>query len=126
MSDDPEEAIIAAEARRCATMLEGNAGAYADLLDEDLQFTHANGTVDDKAALVSKIAEKLITYSSIMWAGQRVSPIGADHAMVTGRMSTGVVVDGVTKHLENRVIAVWRNRGAGWRLLAFQSTPIKA
>jgi hypothetical protein len=42
-------------------------------------------------------------------------------------MATIARVEGIEKTLENRVLAVWIKPSVGeWRMIAFQSTPLKA
>lgn len=120
--DKVADAIIAAEARRCAAMLAGDTQALEDLIDARLQFSHATGAVDDKIVYLAKIAAGRIAYLSIDWSEQKVITL-KDAALMTGRMSSIVRVEGNEKRLENRVLAVWCWQDV-WRLIAFQSTPL--
>lgn len=126
MSQDLTADILQAEQQRCDAMLRNDAAALDAVLDADLSFSHATGAVDDKPAYLAKMAAGKIDYLGIDWAEPRVTPLGSGHALLTGRMATHVRVDAVEKHLDNRVTTVWRETGGDWRLLAFQSTPIKA
>lgn len=126
MADGVQAGVVAAERRRCAAMLANDAGALDALLDEALYFSHATGAVDDKAAYLAKMAAGRIDYLSIDWSEQRVIPLAPGAALLTGRMTSLVRVDGVEKRLDNRVIAAWTGTGDDWRLVAFQSTPLKA
>lgn len=124
MTEDLASAVLAAEQRRCAAMIANDSAALDDLLDEGLQFHHATGAVDDKAAFLAKMAAGRIVYAGIAWSEQRVMPLAPGAALLTGRMTTDVRVEGAEKRLNNRVMSVWRNSADTWRLLAFQSTPI--
>lgn len=124
MTDQLASAILAAEGRRCAAMIANDPAALEACLAPALQFHHATGAVDNKDAFLAKMAAGRIVYAAIDWAEQRVVPLGADHALLTGRMTTDVRVEGVAKQLRNRVMTVWERDGADWRLLAFQSTPL--
>jgi len=126
MIEDLAAAIRAAEQARCAAMLTNDGAALEGLLDDRLQFHHASGAVDDKAAYIAKIGGGRIRYSNIAWAEERVVAPAPDVALLTGKMITDVQVEGVDKRLNNRVITVWHHGEAGWRLLAFQSTPMAA
>ena len=103
-------------------MLANDAQALDVLLDPRLHFSHATGAVDDKAAYLAKMSAVRISYISIDWAEQKVVCMEKS-ALLTGRMSSLVRVEGVEKRLENRVLAVWDWDGA-WKLVAFQSTPL--
>ena len=124
MSDSLESDIKSAEARRCAAMVANDPAALAAALDDRLQFHHATGAVDDKAAFLAKMAAGRIVYQGISWSDEKVCPLGPDAALMTGRMTTDVKVEGDAKLLNNRVMTVWSRAGATWRLMAFQSTPI--
>jgi hypothetical protein len=115
-------AVLASEQRRCAAMLAGDIAALDAVLDARLHFSHATGAVDDKEAYLTKIAAGRISYIAIDWSEQRTTVLGAV-ALLTGRMSSLVRVEGTEKRLENRVLSVWALDG-DWRLLAFQSTPL--
>lgn len=126
MSDSLETEIKAAEAGRCAAMVANDPAALANVLDDRLQFHHATGAVDDKAAFLAKMAAGRIVYQGISWSEEKVMALGDDAALLTGRMTTDVKVEGAAKQLNNRVMTVWSRAGTTWRLLAFQSTPLAA
>lgn len=126
MTDDVTGAILAAEKSRCAAMLANDAAALDALLDPRLSFSHATGQVDDKAAYLAKMAAGRIDYLSIEWSEDRVIGLAPDAALLTGRMTSDVRVEGIEKRLDNRVLAAWSLGDGGWRIVAFQSTPLKA
>lgn len=126
MNDTIASAILAAEKARCAAMLANDGEALAGLLDDRLQFHHASGAVDDKAAYVGKIAGGRIRYAGIAWEDEKVVALGDGVALLTGKMITDVRVEGVDKRLNNRVLTVWSRSDGGWRMIAFQSTPLAA
>jgi hypothetical protein len=126
MDTTPEQAVLAAEERRCAAMLDNDADALEALIDPRLSFSHATGQVDDKPAYLAKMAAGRITYLAIHWSGKQVIMLGSDVALLTGQMTSEVTVEGVEKRLDNRVLAVWTKTGSTWRLTAFQPTPLKS
>lgn len=125
MTDDISSAVLAAERERCGAMLANDAAALDALLDARLSFSHATGAVDDKAAYMAKMAAGRIDYLSIDWSEETVIPLGDGAALLTGRMTSRVRVEGVEKTLDNRVLAGWALGDGGWRIVAFQSTPLK-
>lgn len=118
-------AVRAAERQRCAAMLANDVEALDGLLASDLQFSHATGAVDDKAAYMAKLRAGRITYALIAWREVKVKLLGGDAALMTGRMLSSVRVEAVEKRLDNRVMCVWTHQDGSWRLAAFQSTPLK-
>ncbi len=106
-------------------MLRNDASALDALLDPRLSFSHATGQVDGKSAYMAKMASGRITYLSIDWGDEQVVVLAGGVALLTGQMTSSVTVDGTAKHLHNRVLSVWAETDGGWRLTAFQSTPLK-
>jgi len=121
-----ESALRAAEQQRCSAMLANDNVALAALLDPRLQFHHATGAVDDKQALLAKMAAGHIEYIGIRWSEENVIDLAENAAVLTGRMDTDVRVEGVDKALKNRVTTVWSRNDGKWQLAAFQSTPLAA
>jgi hypothetical protein len=120
------DAIVAAERQRCTAMLEKDWRKLEFLLDDQLVFSHATGQVDDKAAYLAKLAAGRIDYLSVDWQGQQVIVLGPTAALLTGRMTSSVRVERTSKKLDNRVLLVWSNASDHWRVVAFQSTPLKS
>ena len=125
MGNDVLEAVTKAEQARCAAMLANDSEALSALLDPDLEFCHATGAVDDRAGFLAKMAAGRIRYLAIDWPERRVTALGGNAALMTGRMTTDVEVEGIKKSLRNSVTTVWRCAEGAWRLRAFQSTPVK-
>jgi hypothetical protein len=126
MSETIITAIKAAEYSRCAAMLANDNVALATLLDPRLQFHHATGAVDDKAAYMAKMGAGRIQYIGIKWSEENVMVLAENAAVLTGRMNTDVRVEGVDKALVNRVTTVWSLNDGAWQMLVFQSTPMAA
>jgi hypothetical protein len=126
MMESTEPAVLAAEKRRCDAMLANDAEQLDAVLDRRLVFNHSSGVADDKVGYIEKIASGRIRYSEISWNGERIIPLAPDAALMTGRMTTAVQVEGSDKLLENRVLAAWSRTEGRWQLVAFQSTPLKA
>lgn len=124
MTDDVTAAIRTAEQKRCAAMLANDTASLESLLDPRLQFCHATGAVDGKDSYLAKVAGGRIEYIAIRWDEELITPLASDAALLSGRMTTDVRVEGVEKRLNNRVITVWSRSGEDWRLVAFQSTPM--
>lgn len=125
MAGDITAEILAAEQRRCDAMLANNNAALDAILDPRLHFSHATGAVDDKPAFLAKMATGRIEYVCIAWSEEKLIELGPDIALLTGRMNTDVKVEGEIMQLKNRVITAWTKSDRQWRLVAFQSTPLR-
>lgn len=124
MGEDHAVALRKAEKNRCAAMLANDSAALDALLDPRLKFHHATGVVDGKDAYLAKMAAGRIQYVAISWAEEHVISLADNAALLTGRMTTDVRVDGVDKRLSNRVLSAWTLDAGNWRMVAFQSTPL--
>ncbi|PSS60589.1 DUF4440 domain-containing protein [Ensifer sp. NM-2] len=121
MSD--KEEIRTVEARRYAAMLAGDVRELAEVLDDDLTYIHSDGSSDSRDSYLAKVTAGHFVYRQIEAPVERVNAFD-DTAIITGRMLAEVVVAGETRRLANASLAVYRRRGAVWRLVAFQPTPL--
>jgi 2-dehydropantoate 2-reductase len=120
---DHEQAVLAADARRRAAMVAGDADALRGLLGDDLTWTHSSGKTDDKTAFLAGIASGAVIYSALdvpEVAVARHGDVFVCHGTLDGRASR----DGVEKTLRNRFLGVWKRRASGFELVAWQSTGI--
>lgn len=115
--------ILAHEKSRCLAMCKNDMQTLEALLHKDLYFCHSNGVIDDRATYLLKMSQGRIVYQSITWEDQVVTSLGHG-ALLVGRMTSMVVVDGVAKRLDNRVIQSWMESEGQWQLRHFQSTPL--
>jgi hypothetical protein len=113
--------IRALEERRYRAMLAGDTAALDELCSDDLIYTHSKADHDDKASYLHKVGTRHFTYLEITHPADRILVVeGA--ALVTGRMTAKVLVQGTIVHIDNRYLAV-REHGA-WKFVAYQPTPI--
>jgi len=124
MTTDLTASIKAAEQMRCRAMLANDTAALEALLDPRLHFSHATGAVDNRKSYMAKIAAGRIQYTAIQWDEEQVLALADNAALLTGRMTSDVIVEGATKRLHNRVIMAWSHNDGAWQLAAFQSTPM--
>ena len=122
--------IRAIERRRCNAMIAGDLEILDIILDPALTFCHATGAIDDKQGYLDKLSAGRINYKTIEWSEEQFTSLG-DCVIMIGRMRTDVEVAGTRKQLDNRVTTVWTRcwensqQNQPWRLVTFQSTPIK-
>jgi ketosteroid isomerase-like protein len=117
------ELIRAAEDRRYAAMVAADVGALAGLLSDAVVYTHSSGSRDDKQTLLSKISGGSLVYVQVQHPVAQVIVLG-EAVLVIGEMHADIVVGGQPKRLDNATLAVWAAQDGGWRLAAFQPTPL--
>ena len=117
--------IVDLEARRYQAMLRSDAAALAELCDDELTYTHSDGARDTKATYLRRVRDSYFDYQWLDHEIYRTIIVG-DCAVVVGRMTGDVIVNGSMRHLNSAALIVWARRSYGWRLLAFQPTPLKS
>ena len=123
MSEDDVRAVLAAEDRRYDALLGPDLPALERLFHERLSYAHSSGVRDTKAEYLAKIENGYYVYSRIDHPVERVDVVG-DSAVVVGRMTADLTVDGTAKTIDNLALAVWTRAGGEWQLIAYASTPL--
>jgi ketosteroid isomerase-like protein len=117
--------VLAAEDRRYRAMVETDLVALDQLLDDRLSYAHASGARDTRDEYVAKVRSGYYDYLRIDHPVERVEVIG-DTAMVVGRMTCDLTVQGTPKTIDNLALAVWVRTAGEWRLLAYAPTTLPA
>lgn len=121
MTESETQALLAADARRRAAMIAGDAEALGALLAEELVWTHSSGKTDTRDSFLEGIASRSVTYLRLdvddvsVW---QHGDVFVCHGLLNGLASR----DGVEKSLRNRFLAVWVRSPGAFRMIAWQST----
>jgi uncharacterized protein (TIGR02246 family) len=119
------ETIEKLEEQRRKAMLDGDVAVLGELFADDLSYTHSNAVAERKALYLERIAAKHYDYRELDFPDAEIRVVG-DTALITGRITGEVLVAGQLRKLNSRTTVVWIRQSGGWKLLAFQSTPIPA
>jgi hypothetical protein len=123
MSDDDVQAVLAAEDSRYRAMLAADLSSLDEQFADGLSYAHSSGARDTKAEYLEKLRRGYYVYRRIDHPVDRVEVVG-DTAIVVGRMTADLDVDGVPKTIDNLALAVWTRNAGAWRLLAYAPTPL--
>ena len=123
-ADDSTE-VLALENRRYQAMIDADLDTLDRLCADELSYAHSSGVRDTKDEYFAKLRSGYYDYHRIDHPVERVEVVG-DTAIVVGRMTADVDVDGVGKTIDNLALAVWVRTGDGWRLLAYAPTVLPA
>ena len=113
--------LLEADQQRREAMIGADVAALADLLSDDLIWTHSSGKTDDKASFLEKIESGTTVYHTLEVEDVVISRHGElyiCHGILTGTATAG----GTRKDLRNRYLSVWKREQGGFRMLAWQST----
>ncbi|HEU5267417.1 MAG TPA: nuclear transport factor 2 family protein [Jatrophihabitans sp.] len=123
MTDDAT-VLAELERRRYDAMRDSDHAALAQLCDDELTYTHSDGTSDTKDTYLQRIRDGYFDYQRLEHETYRTLVVG-DCALVFGRMSGEVLISGALRQLNSASLVVWARRADGWRFLAFQPTPLR-
>jgi hypothetical protein len=122
-TSDDVQAVLDAEDRRYRAMVEGDLTALDALLAPGMSYAHSSGRRETKDEYLDKLRSGYYVYRSAEHPVERVEVAG-DAAIVIGRMTSDVVVDGTPKHIDNLALAVWTRADGSWRMLAYAPTSL--
>ena len=124
---DPDDvrAVLAAEDRRYAAMLAADLTTLDALCGAELSYAHSSGVRDTRDEYLGKVRSGHYVYRRIEHPVERVAVVG-DSALVVGRMTADLDVDGTPRTIDNLALAVWTRASGRWQLLAFAPTPLPA
>ena len=125
MTPSDVQQVLAAEDRRYRAMQAADLTTLDELCADELSYAHSSGARDTKAEYFAKIRSRYYVYGRIDHPVERVEVLG-DTAIVVGRMTADVEVQGVPKTIDNLALAVWTRASGGWRLLAYAPTSLPA
>jgi ketosteroid isomerase-like protein len=115
--------IKALESERFRAMAAGDVAALERLLGDELVYTHSSASLDTKASLIEGIRTKRFNYQKFERPVEEVHVYG-DSAVVAGQARIELLGASGTRVLNVRYTDVWVKQGDGWRMVAWQSTPI--
>jgi len=112
--------VLALEAERCRAISEGDWPALEALLRDDYHHTHATGVVQDGPTYIQHIRSKPRATTR---GDLRVQVLGGVAVVGGPQFNT---LEGAAAAGESQVLQVWVDQGAGWQLVAAQSTRVSS
>jgi hypothetical protein len=122
-TEEDVAAVLAAEDRRYEALLGPDLPVLERLFHDRLSYAHSSGARDTKAEYLGKIESGYYDYQRIDHPVERVDVLG-DSAVVIGRMTADLTVQGTQKTIDNLALAVWTRTAGEWQLVAYASTPL--
>ncbi|MDP6374394.1 MAG: nuclear transport factor 2 family protein [Pseudomonadales bacterium] len=116
-----EPDLLQADAKRRNAMIAADVDALAQILSDDLTWTHSSGRTDDKQAVLDTIAGKSVRYLTLDIEDTVIASHG-DIFIYTGIVQGRVIKDDAERELANKFLSVWKRSGTTYEMLAWQST----
>jgi hypothetical protein len=104
-------------------MLDADLAVLDELCAAELSYAHSSGARDTKDQYLGKVRSGYYVYRRVDHPVERVAVVG-DTAIVVGRMTADLDVDGVPKTIDNLALAVWTRAAGSWQLLAYAPTSL--
>ena len=120
---DEARAVLDAEDRRYRAMQEADLATLDAVCADELSYSHSSGARDTKEQYLEKVRSGYYVYRRIDHPVERVAVVG-DTAIVVGRMTADLLVDGTPKTIDNLALAVWTRASGAWRLLGYAPTAL--
>src|SRR4051812_14561679 len=120
--EQEERAVLDAEDRRYQAMIDADLETMDRLCADELSYAHSSGARDTKQEYFEKVRSGYYDYHSIDHPVERVEVVG-DTAIVVGRMTADLTVQGTRKTIDNLALAVWAKDVGDWRVLRPPPTP---
>ena len=117
--------ILTLDRLRCDAMIRADVPTLSDLFADDMVWIHGSAKVDGKAAVLQTIGSGKTKYLEISCSEQQVRIYGA-LAMVGGIADMKLESAGEARSLKNRFTISWLNDGGSWKVVNWQSTPVRA
>jgi ketosteroid isomerase-like protein len=114
-----EKEILALEDKRFGAMIARDFQALEAMLHGDLR----SGLTDTKATWLQSMQSGKTRYKSVNCTDRKVRVIGKV-ALITGRAAIEAEIGGQPRSLKLLFLNAWAKTPQGWKLVAWQSTPV--
>ncbi|MDP3071650.1 MAG: nuclear transport factor 2 family protein [Opitutaceae bacterium] len=117
----PAIAVVQADHARVKAMMAGDAATLGALMSDQLRFAHSDGRVESKADYVKNLLAGDTAYADVKLREVETKQIAPDVVYVLGAQQMRKRLGPDWSDVFLRYLAVWRNEGGVWRLVAWQS-----
>lgn len=107
-------------------MMDGDVATLERLLDDNVIYIHAPGTMDGKKSYLEYVRSGTVHYKEFRRGDVQIQVFDQTAALVFSRISISLELRGEHKELNSLCTAVWiRRNGKAWRLVCWQATPTR-
>ena len=103
-------------------MMAGDGAALAKLMSDDLSFVHSDGRIESKADYVKNVLAGDTAYEDVKTPGPlQTKEIAPGVIVLIGSQEMRKRLGPTWSEIKLKFLAVWRNEGGTWRMVAWQS-----
>lgn len=120
-AEAPAAAVLRADQARLAAMMAGDGAALGRLMSEELAFVHSDGRIESKADYVKNMLAGDTQYADAKTAEVRTMEPAPGVVILIGAQQMRKRLGPTWSEIKLRFMAVWREEGGAWRMVAWQS-----
>ena len=119
--NDTKEMIRTLDAERMRAMVAGDLETLGRILADDLSYVHTSAAVDTKSSMMESIGNGRLNYQKMAARNVKVRDYGSA-VVLRGEADVEVTSGGNDLTFSLEFTEVYVNGGAGWQMVAWQST----
>jgi len=122
--DDIREAVEGAGRRHLAAAMAADTQTLADLIADDVLYSHADGVAEGKDAYLARVAAGLYLTIAMEHSADHIRVLSDDVAVVRGTTISNTTPGSAFKmeNLRASVLDVWARRDGRWQLVEHHVT----
>jgi ketosteroid isomerase-like protein len=120
-AESPIDLVLRADQMRLAAMMAGDAPALNRLMSDELSFVHSDGRVEAKKDYVKNMLAGDTAYADAKTSDVQTKQVAPDVMVLIGAQEMRKKLGPTWSEIKLKFMAVWRNEGGTWRMVAWQS-----
>ena len=121
-AETPNQTVLRLDQARLAAMMAGDGAALAKLMSDDLSFVHSDGRIESKADYVKNVLAGDTAFEDVKTPGPlQTKEIAPGVIVLIGSQEMRKRLGPTWSEIKLKFLAVWRNEGGTWRMVAWQS-----
>lgn len=120
-----EQSVAAAAEKLRLAMIDPTPAALAQLVADDLSYGHSGGKVDSKDSFIGDLVNGKSDFITIAITDQTIKVVG-NTAIVRHTLTADTNDSGKPGKVQIKILGVWQQQSAQWKLLARQAVRVAA
>lgn len=120
-----EQSVAATAEKLRVAMIDPTPAALAQLVADDLSYGHSGGKVDSKDSFIGDLVNGKSDFITIAITDQTIKVVG-NTAIVRHTLTADTNDSGKPGKVQIKILGVWQQQSAQWKLLARQAVRVAA